>query len=836
MRTSVLLLAASCLFAASAQAQVWFDGPGFLLDTVVNCIPAPDDQGTPAVAFDGTNFLVVWVDDPDIRSDILCSRVGLDGTVLDRSGIVVSAAPGTKEAPAVAFDGTDFFVVWQHSVNGPYICGARVTTGGVVLDSAGVRVAQSPGYQYRPAVAFGAGSLLVTWADSPGGSTDIYAARVSVSGVALDTVAFLVSGAPDDQWSPKAAATSRNWLVVWEDRRSHSSADVYGARVSPAGVVLDPDGIAVSRAADDQESPVVTSSGAGFLVTWQDWRSGSEMDVYGARVDTTGAVLDTSGIAVSLAPEDQSEPSAVFDGGNYLVCWADERDLKSDAYAARLTQAGVVLDPQGIVLSRATGDKQSVSVAGGGQASFVAWQDSRDFVGNIYGARISPAGAVLDTSGLAVSLAANDQWYPSVASDSHGFLIAWQDARGAGPDVYAVRVRQDGARLDSTAVPVCTAPGDQTWPVVARGCSTFLAAWVDERNDESDIYATRMNDEGVVLDTEGLLVCGASGHQWSPAAAFDGTNWLVVWSDQRGTTSDVYAARVDETGRILDPSGIAVSAAAQAQLNPSVTFDGSDFLVVWEDRRSGSADVYAARVSTAGTVLDPAGIAVCTLALDQTWPAIASDGVRTLAAWVDARSGGCTDIWGARLGPDGVVLDTSGIPICTSRNDQWYPAVLSVGSDFLLTWTDIRSGLVTEICGARVSGSGRVTDTFTLVSQEGNQWSGAPAVSPQGRLFLAHGGWAGAVAGKTYNTYRVWGKVDPVPGIAEQPATGDKRPATGGPTILSASAVERLSSGVLYDALGRRAPTPRSGVYFLREEPQASSHKPQAIRKVVVRR
>ena len=75
---------------------------------------------------------------------------------------------------------------------------------------------------------------------------------------------------------------------------------------------------------------------------------------------------------------------------------------------------------------------------------------------------------------------------------------------------------------------------------------------------------------------------------------------------------------------------------------------------------------------------------------------------------------------------------------------------------------------------------------------------------------------------------------DLMSGVEESP----KPQASGSkpwPTILSgASGVKRLASCVVYDAMGRRVTGARAGVYFVREEPQASSHKPQAVRKVVI--
>ena len=57
-----------------------------------------------------------------------------------------------------------------------------------------------------------------------------------------------------------------------------------------------------------------------------DMRSGGDFehqDIYGARVTRAGGVLDSAGIAISTAARTQVYPSAAFDGTNYLVAWQD---------------------------------------------------------------------------------------------------------------------------------------------------------------------------------------------------------------------------------------------------------------------------------------------------------------------------------------------------------------------------------------------------------------------------------------------------------------------------------------------------------------------------------
>jgi hypothetical protein len=63
---------------------------------------------------------------------------------------------------------------------------------------------------------------------------------------------------------------------------------------------------------------------------------------------------------------------------------------------------------------------------------------------------------------------------------------------------------------------------------------------------------------------------------YAPAVAFDGTNYLVVWQDGRGTYYDIYGARVSRAGVVLDPGGFAISTATREQRMPAVAFDGTN--------------------------------------------------------------------------------------------------------------------------------------------------------------------------------------------------------------------------------------------------------------------
>ncbi len=165
--------------------------------------------------------------------------------------------------------------------------------------------------------------------------------------------------------------------------------------------------------------------------------------------------------------------------------------------------------------------------------------------------------------------------------------------------------------------------------------------------------------------------CAREGRrlQRQPACAWGKAVYLVAWSDGsrqlEKPTADIYCARLDAgTGKSLDPQGIRVCSAVDLQEWPAVAFDGSNFLVVWQDLRSGKDyDVYAARVGEDGKVLDPEGFPVARRPANQARPAVGFASGHALVAWMDAREYPAYGLYAARVTPDGKVMDPDGVAI-----------------------------------------------------------------------------------------------------------------------------------------------------------------------------
>ncbi len=742
----------------------------FLIDTSTSLAGAAYGQGEPSIAFDGTNYLVVWHDWRGGNDwDIYGARVSPLGQVLDSVGVAISTAPGTELHPAVAFDGANYMVVWEEASPNSDLYGVRLDPSGALVDSTELCISASPGRQAGPELAFDGSEYFVVWSDyrRDGLSPEIYGARVDTSGVVLDTagIPFLQEFRSGDL--PSIAFGEENYLVVWSEA-VYAESHIRGARVTPSGTVIDTLGLSISSGALAETRPSVAFDGVNWLVVWEDYNLDPfDADLRGVRVDTSGVVLDASDIEVSSATEAQQNPRVLFDGRRYLVTWADSRSgIEPSIYGARVDTSGAVIDTSGIAISDLPVRQSFPSTSFDGSNYLIAWEHGpigrsrlAGYYADVWGTRIDSSGVALDTPDVMVSTAAYYQILPSSVFDGMNYFVVWQDGRtGPDADIYGTRVSQSGSILDADGIPLSVAGGHQLMPSLASSGSVHLAVWTDLRSgSSSDIYGTRLDALGTVLDPDGIPICTAAGDQQLAAVAYNDGLFLVVWLDSRsGSTKDIYGSRVDLSGAVLDTSGIRVCPTDFGQGYPSVAACGDLFLVTWENYRSGPSywEICGTRIDSAGSVLDSSGIAISCRPENQRCPRTAFGEANCMVVWQDRRNG-YYDIYGARVSSDGSVLDTSGICLYSATGHQELPSITYDGMNFVVAWREYLPDWNFDIYGTRVDTAGIVLDpaAVKLIDQPWNRMHPVLSAGMGGQVLLVYDGFAP----EPYNTQRVFG-------------------------------------------------------------------------------
>jgi len=435
------------------------------------------------------------------------------------------------------------------------------------------------------------------------------------------------------------------------------------ASVTHAAWPESPTGLAINTAFSDQHLPVMLPDGqGGALVVWADLRSGDH-DVYAQRITSAGQPLwAAAGVIVCSASGQQVFPVIVPDAaGGMIVLWEDDRSGTADVYAQRVSATGQRLwAAGGVPLCTAIDDQVELSaVSDGAGGAIVAWTDLRKGTeADVYAQRVNASGVVQwATNGVAVAALLRDQYGPRVAHDgATGAFVTWSDTRTLGrQDVYVARLTSAGMLpWAAGGVRVAITNGGQAEPEIAGDAAGGVyVAWADGRNGPGNIAVQRVNGIGArTWGDSARVICAASGAQGSPQLARLASGPCVVWEDGRGASPDLYGQRLDVNGIAQwQTDGRLLAGGSGAQDRPRLLAgSGDECLLVWQDRRSGSLDVYAQRVAADGTERwATGGLAVCAMSGEQRYPVLASDGVGgLLTVWEDQRDF-APDLYGHRV-------------------------------------------------------------------------------------------------------------------------------------------------------------------------------------------
>jgi len=321
----------------------------------------------------------------------------------------------------------------------------------------------------------------------------------------------------------------------------------------------------------------------------------------------------------------------------------------------------------GVPACAAPGKQSATSlVADGLGGAIVVWQDARNGSSDIYAQRFDALGAAQWASnGIPVCNSEGDQhfidsWFitgdiagpPATAcvpDGQGGAIMTWCDMRSAGHDIYVQRITSSGAVASGwppNGLPVCTFGAQQATPTLATdGAGGAIVVWGDRREASFDIFAQRIDASGrPVWEKDGIVVCQILvSDEWDPSIVDDGAGGAIIcWRESPG--QKLRAQRVDATGRTMWGDGVTICAASGEKPRASLISDGSGGAIfTWEDRRSGEHDIYAQRVTASGQIApgwSQDGIGICVYSFHaQPDPVLVADGEGgAIIVWYDWRN------------------------------------------------------------------------------------------------------------------------------------------------------------------------------------------------------
>ena len=646
---------------------------GTLLDpTGIVVSDAYGAQTNAQVAWNGENWLVAWENQSPTQffyaTEIQAVRVSPDGQVLDQEPIaLVTYGSSSSVDFALTANGSDWCVVARGTSAGPEtaVVARRVAAGGGLPEAAPVAIHPDGGpLVFSLDIVSTAGEYLVVFSQSGtsfarrlDSELDVLGDIGSIPGLTL-------------------ASNGTHYYVVWSSGGNYvgSPMSATGTLLVPAGAVLTP-----SASIFELNPDTLGWDGSQWWVSWRHAFDGIEA----TRVTTSGQVLDPNGVPLDPSIEDfvREHALAGVDGGGARLAWQDDRaggiapnDIRLGAFSS--AAAPTVGDPASLALPAQTAPDLAAGSSG-------YLEVHRSIVSGLQRILAQPLDGFGNAVSAPVELAAGPSLgTPDVAWNGAVFLVTWPE----DSQILARRVAEDGTPIDGSPSVVMdgyscdvAALGDDflvvaTYQTIsvqfvhpfgvrvdgptgavldpvpialgqyfARNLDVttvggrWLATW--QRNFSHD-------DPGAEVRAIFVEPDGSHGGDFSvgiggqPAVAASPSTALIAWRTGTDNSSnpDLVARRYLADGTSIDASAFTLSSAADKQLNPTAVWNGSEFVVAWEDLRTAETffdertDVYTARVSESGSVLDAEAFEVFDEQTPTREPRLATFSGRTLLA------------------------------------------------------------------------------------------------------------------------------------------------------------------------------------------------------------
>jgi PKD repeat protein len=491
---------------------------------------------------------------------------------------------------------------------------------------------------------------------------------------------------------------------------------------------------AIGLASGDQTAPEIAGGGNMTLAVWQDERAlpasllvqfewETSGDIYAARIDANGKLIDRVPIPVTQEAARQSKPQVVWNGTNWLVLFVSV-DVNGTGFyfedsleAVRISASGVVLDPVPIKIRNVNPAGNSWTAASDGTDWVVAFQES-DSNSALDLLRVTAAGSVLQGPTVAVPSTYFLRSDLRLAFANGVFLFTWAEFS----DTKALRFDPSLNLLDQAPVKIVT--GGVVTDLTSDG-TQFYAVWKKPVSFVDQVFGSRVSTAGVVLDGGGggVVISNNSSKPdaFTPAfVTWDGTNFKVTWASM----SKLYLARVSPAGTVLDPGGILIPGPMSG---PTASTGTGDLQVVWSVLQANEFNVLSAHLTSNNLAGRNLSIGIGAPAETRNDPAIGATGAmivfRSDIAGSQRIKAQPLDLNGRALTRDPIQLDSG-----PNNSGPGAPSVAWNGNLYLATW-----GNANGIVAQRINQDGTLVDPAPFLVMPG---FGPTEVSAVGNTFL----------------------------------------------------------------------------------------------------
>ena len=492
-------------------------------------------QASAMASSDGQILIAVQRDAESGVRTVSYEVIRRDGTVVAPTTLLESAPTRSfsgRATPAVGWDGSQFLVgvQWWNSDDDrtPALHAFRIAADGTRIDSAPLVLDPGPVYVGAPTLfASSAAGQLMAW-DS---NSDVFVRAATSFNDIATAPAQDITLAPALQRFPKLAPGP---IAVWVEDDINPSVHASAIGGTDSGIL--------KESANIVTPPAVARGQFSYLVVWRFWEP---LRILGRRVAFDGTplgdpfVIATDPNAYPNWPYDREDLSASFDGRTFfLVSWVG---ANNEVHAARVAEAGAVMDAQPLVISNAYANYENAIT-------------------------------------------------PRIVATSSGFVVAWLQLHYCGclfsppppptSRLLVARVTDDGVvtQLGSTW------SGGATDQLVLTPIANkqMVAIWRDTNDTPNQWCVNRvvLNENGTPAGSVAPLKCEVPNILADLDAAWDGTKLTLVWRDQG--TEMIFVQHFDPVVPATLDGPLQVNPSGTRAIAPSVVANVSGVTIAYQ--------------------------------------------------------------------------------------------------------------------------------------------------------------------------------------------------------------------------------------------------------------
>jgi hypothetical protein len=336
--------------------------------------------------------------------------------------------------------------------------------------------------------------------------------------------------------------------------------------------------------ADQANCPRIAVSGNNVYVVWHEVSISGSFDVF-FRKSSNGGLSFDSIKNLSHNKGDSSFPQIASAGNRVYVVWDDDTPPDFMTFFTRSRDSGTSFGPVKNLVKPPIEEALNAVVAVSGHTVYVVWTGNAGDLNQVY-MRISTDGGNNFGSTRNISNDTSDSGRANLRASGNNVYVAWESDQSGNREIFFKKSSNMGSTF-SKSINISQNPSQSFEPLISSSGNTIYVVWTDEAGQSaSDVLFKRSTNGGSSFTHVRNLSSNLASAK-DPSLSKDGSNVQVAWEDTSNGNSEIFLKKSSNLGMDFNPR-VDVSNSPGTSIMPKTASFNGIIYVTWIERVSDS--------------------------------------------------------------------------------------------------------------------------------------------------------------------------------------------------------------------------------------------------------